>query len=264
MVGALGIPFFLLVLTGLFLLRRRHLKDETIFVILSWLVFSIIFWVFLYGWNDRRFLVYWYAGLAGLAAIALERLAAKSRVGAVALALAALWYSQLPYFPNANEASPTTCNEIALSPTWVLQTTTSTDRRGGPGIDLMTTTVVEELSPPTRSFGMSTIFAAYQRYLIPTRLNWVEKAEEIRRYLDSHRAKYPSFFSLDPSTFKYQNANNLMRRSLWQVKEVAEMRGRLIVVDGGLAPALAAQLDPIIVSDRLSLYRKKPIKNSGS
>ncbi len=57
-VGAVGLVGCALALVGL-MVALRHGRDETLLLMLLALAGNIVFWVLLYDWNDRRFVLYW-------------------------------------------------------------------------------------------------------------------------------------------------------------------------------------------------------------
>lgn len=133
-VGAAGVAACVLGLIGLAAALRRS-RDERLLLMLLVLASNVAFWVLLYDWNDRRFVLYWLIPIYYLAAHGVGAIIAAvppfPRRGAVMVAVTLV----LALYANLDCGSPLSVDRIALSP-WHHLVAPAVARGSGLDIDM--------------------------------------------------------------------------------------------------------------------------------
>ncbi len=120
LVGTLSIPVTILFITGL--LKSPFMKDsgakKVSLTMLTLLLCNVAFWVFIYDWNDRRFILYWSLPVYYFVTCAIDPLVRAYRndnraiKAALIIILAIVFmYNQLGY-----SGHPLTADKVALAP----------------------------------------------------------------------------------------------------------------------------------------------------
>ena len=253
----LSLPVLGLLVAGLVLLRRR--RDAAALPMLLLLGTNFIFWVLLYGWNDRRFLIYWTAPLFYLVGLAVEALIRRrdsggrlTRLAVLAALVVAVVYSQLGH------RSPLSADRLALTPRHDLATGSVVDARGGvrldlgrlalrgrrPGADLFT------LASPLRRLREANDD--------PHRRQLARELTAARDWLDRHGGTSLHLLTVEDaaqahvSRLRYSNA--LRRRVITTRRLDRAPTGGLVLIQG--APPPAARCAPRVTGELVSLCQR--------
>ncbi|HHX43562.1 MAG TPA: hypothetical protein GX714_06185 [Chloroflexi bacterium] len=114
-VGAVGIVACVIALVGLISALRRG-RDETLLLMILVLAGNILFWVLLYDWNERRFVLYWLVPIYYLVAHGVRAAQTVARPGRWRWPLTTGLVVVLALYANLDVGSPLSVDRIALSP----------------------------------------------------------------------------------------------------------------------------------------------------
>lgn len=231
LVSVPGVPLFALFALGLVLTlavpRLFPSLREAQRALLVVLGISALFWVFLYRWNDRRFLIYWILPLSFFATRMIHFLALRyHRVGAGGKALLLSMLALTLFFTQLGYPGPLSGDRLAISPVHFLVFDSSTDDRGGLTVDLSRAGLIR--TPPPA--GWISLTHVVHRTREPVKVSEHETYLDLlsfRSHLDRERTLRPISYLADEPPM----ATNVARNRYGNVL------GRSLVWRGGV-PAL--------------------------
>jgi hypothetical protein len=257
-----GIPLFILVALGLVLtlavpklfppLRETQ---RTLLVVLG---ISALFWIFLYRWNDRRFLIYWILPLSFFATRMIHLLALQyHRVGAGGKALLWSMLALTVFYTQLGYPGPLSGDRLAISPVHFLVFDSGTDDHGGLTVDLSRAKLIRNTAPA----GWISLANVVRRSRTPIKV-WEREIHHdlvsFRSFLDRVRYFRPvSYWTEEPPTTtnvaRIRYGNVLGRSLVWRGRTSSLSEGEFAI---GRKPACrTGGCEIVIVGRRLLLCR---------